>query len=201
MRFPIPGRMVSSFLLALFAVSGCSDSSPNGSGRVSLLITDAPGDVVAAVVTVSAVTLVGDHGKVVLFDTPFTTNLLDLAGTTDTLATNIQVENGRFNELRFIITGGYVEVDNGDGTTSIYASSPSYAGLPPAAVVTGSLQMPSFGTSGLKVQVPGGSLLVDNDNHVILVDFDAAQSFGHVAGNSGMWVMHPVIVASEVPVP
>ena len=200
MRFPFMGRIVLPSLLATLAFNGCTDS-PNGSGRVTLLLTDAPGDVVAAVVTVSAVTLVGDNGKVVLLDAPFTTNLLDLAGTTDTLAANVEVENGRFDELRFIITGGYVEVDNGDGTTSIFASSPTYAGLPPGAIVTGSLQMPSFGTSGLKVKLPGGELLVDDDHHVILVDFDAAQSFGHVAGNSGQWVMHPVIVASEVAVP
>jgi len=197
MRFPVPGRLVLPFLFATFAFAGCSDG-PNGSGRVSLLITDAPGDVVAAVVTVSAVNLVGDDGNVVLFNTPFTTNLLDLAGTTDTLAEDVEVPNGKFHELRFIITGGYVEVDNGDGTTSIYSSSPTYAGLPPAAVVTGSLQMPSFGSSGLKVKVPGNTLVVNDDHHVILVDFDAAQSFGQLAGGSGQWVMHPVIVASDV---
>jgi hypothetical protein len=56
--------------------------------------------------------------------------------------------------------------------------------------------MPSFGTSGLKVKLPGDLLVVDDDDHVILVDFDAAQSFGQVAGNSGQWVMHPVITAS-----
>jgi len=200
MRFSFPGRLGLPLLFATLAVAGCSDS-PNGSGRVSLLITDAPGNVVAAVVTVSAVNLVGDDGNVVLFNTPFTTNLLDLAGTTDTLAENVEVPNGKFHELRFVITGGYVEVGSEDRTTSIYASSPTYAGLPLAAIVTGSLQMPSFGSSGLKVKVPGNTLEVNDDNHVILVDFDAAQSFGQLAGGSGQWVMHPVIVASEVPAP
>lgn len=199
MRFPFMGKILVCSLLATLAFSGCAD--PNGSGRVTLLLTDAPGDVVTAVVTVSAVTLVGDNGNVTLLDAPFTTNLIELAGTTDALAANVAVENGRFHELRFIITGGYIEVDNGDGTTSIYASSPTYDGLPPAASVTGSLQMPSFGTSGLKVKVPGNVLVVDDNNHVILVDFDAAQSFGQLAGGSGQWVMHPVIVASEVAAP
>jgi hypothetical protein len=151
------------------------------------------------VVTVSEVRLQGDDGNVVLLDTPYTTDLLDLAGTTAVLAEDIVVENGDYREIRFVITGGYVEVDNGDGTSSFYASSTDYEGLPAGVTAPGQLQMPSFGTSGLKVKVPGDLLAVDSDNHVILVDFDAAQSFGKAAGNSGMWVMHPVVTASVNP--
>jgi hypothetical protein len=202
MRFPFTGRALFRTLLATAVLAGCSDNTgSNGSGRVTLLLTDAPGDVVAAVVTISSVTLQGDDGQTLLLDAPFTTDLLDLAGTTATLAEDVVVPNGKFHELRFVITGGYVEVDNGDSTTSIFASSPSYSGLPAGATVTGSLQMPSLGQSGLKVKVPGDLLVVDDDEHVILVDFDASQSFGHAAGNSGQWVMHPVIIASEVAAP
>jgi len=32
---------------------------------------------------------------------------------------------------------------------------------------------------------------------VLLVDFDVQQSFGHDAGSSGSWVMHPVITATD----
>lgn len=192
------GRALFGTLLAATLIAGCDSTSSNGNGRVSLLLTDAPGDIVAAVVTVSSVKLVGGQGQVTLLDAPYTTDLLTLAGTTATLATDVVVTNGHYTELRFVITGAYLEVDNGDGTTSIFASSPNYAGLPTGAAVAGTLQMPSFGTSGLKVIVPGGSLVVDSDSHVILADFDAAQSFGQVAGNAGSWVMHPVIIASEV---
>jgi hypothetical protein len=194
MRFVFP-RTTFTALFAAMAIAGCGTDS-NGSGRVSLLMTDAPGDVLAAVVTVSAVRLQGDGGAVVLLDTPYTTDLLDLAGTTALLAEDVVVENGDYREIRFVITGGYVEVDNGDGSTSFYASSPTYDGLPAGVTSPGVLQMPSFGTSGLKVKLPGDLLVVDDDDHVILVDFDAAQSFGQVAGNSGQWVMHPVITAS-----
>ena len=38
-----------------------------------------------------------------------------------------------------MITGAYIAVDNGDGSTSIYASSPDYAGLPSGAVVSGAI--------------------------------------------------------------
>lgn len=187
----------SALLLLAGLVVGCdSTSSNNGNGHVSLLLTDAPGDVLAAVVTISAVRLQGNDGSIVLLDTPYTTDLLDLAGTTALLAEDVEVENGNYREIRFVITGGYIEVDNGDGTSSFYASSPSYPALPLGVTSPGLLKMPSFGSSGLKVKLPGNVLVVDDDDHVILVDFDASQSFGHVAGNSGQWVMHPVIKAT-----
>jgi hypothetical protein len=30
------------------------------------------------------------------------------------------------------------------------------------------------------------------------VDFDVQQSFGQVAGQSGQWVMHPVVTGGEI---
>ena len=33
---------------------------------------------------------------------------------------------------------------------------------------------------------------------IVLVDFDVSQSFGHQAGNSGRWVMHPVIKGATI---
>jgi hypothetical protein len=199
MRFRLAGAIMLGSLLTAIAPLGCDSTGSMGTGRVSLLLTDAPGDVLAAVVTVSQVNLQGDDGSAVVLDTPFTTDLLTLAGTTMTLAKDVDIDNGRFSELRFVITGGFVEVDNGDGTTSIFASSPSYPALPAGAVVTGSLKMPSFAQSGLKVKLPGNGLVINDDDHILLVDFDASQSFGHLAGNSGMWVMHPVVVARELP--
>jgi hypothetical protein len=184
-------------LLAALALGGCdSTSSDNGSGHVSLLLTDAPGDVLAAVVTISAVRLQGNDGSITLLDTPYTTDLLELAGTTALLADDVEVENGDYREIRFVISGGYIEVDNGNGSSSFYASSPDYPALPLGVSSPGVLRMPSFGTSGLKVKLPGNVLVVDDDDHVIVVDFDASQSFGHAAGNSGQWVMHPVIRAT-----
>ncbi|MDZ4863268.1 MAG: DUF4382 domain-containing protein [Gemmatimonadota bacterium] len=188
--------------LALLAGSiACSDgtSPATGSGHLSLVLKDAPGDVVAAVVTISEINLQGNGGKTVLSSTPVTTNLLTLASDADTLLDRVVVPAGSYSQLRFVITGGYIEVDNGDGSTSIYASSPSYAGLPVGATVTGSLQMPSMGQSGLKVTLPGTRLMVaDGGATILVVDFDVAQSFGHQAGGSGMWVMHPVIRGGDI---
>jgi hypothetical protein len=173
----------------------CSDSSGPGDGEanVTIRLTDAAGDVQAAVVTISEVYLQGSGGKVTLSDEPVTVDLLDLANSTSVIVDEAVVPQGTYSELRFVISGAYVEVENESGGTDIYASSPNYSGLPTGATVTGDLQMPSLGQSGLKVEiVDGGDLEVAEDED-ILVDFDVSQSFGHVAGQSGKWVMHPVV--------
>jgi hypothetical protein len=178
---------------------GTGGNAPNGSGQLSLILKDAPGDFVAAVVTIDQIYLQGNGGRTVLSSTPVTTNLLTLAADAATLVDDVTIPAGSYSELRFVISGGYIEVDEGNATTSIYASSPNYAGLPPNAVVTGDLQMPSLGTSGLKVKLPAGGLTVTSGgSKILVVDFDVSQSYGHVAGNSGKWVMHPVVHATDI---
>jgi hypothetical protein len=193
-------RSAGVLLFGLMGVLGCRDSSaPGGTGKLTLLLKDAPGDVQAAVVTIAEVNLQGDGGKTVLLGTPVTTDLLTLAADAATLVQDAVIPAGTYSQLRFVITGAYIQVDNGDGTSRIYASSPDYAGLPPGATVTGQLQMPSLAQSGLKVTLPGGALtVVGDDQRILLVDFDVSQSFGHQAGNSGKWVMHPVVTATEI---
>lgn len=189
-----------STLAVLTGIVGCSDStSPAGTGHLSLVLKDAPGSVVAAVVTISEINLQGSGGTTVLSTTPITTNLITLATDAATLLDSVVVPAGSYSQLRFVLTGGYVEIDNGNGTTSIYASSPNYAGLPQGATVTGSLQMPSMGQSGLKVTLPNNRLVVaDGGATIMVIDFDVSQSFGQMAGNSGMWVMHPVMHAGDI---
>lgn len=136
-----------------------------------------------------------------LRDEDLTTDLLTLVGTTQALIDSMAVPVGTYGQLRFVISGGYIEVENTGGTTSIYASSPTYAGLPAGAVVAGQLQMPSYAQSGLKVTLPAGAIVITEDDLVILtIDFDVSQSFGQAAGGSGNWVMSPVVRA-VVPAP
>jgi len=187
--------------LALTTLAACSSdgSGPNGTGQLSLILKDAPGDVVAAVVTIDQIYLQGSNGRTVLSSTPVTTNLVTLAADAATLVDDVTIPAGTYSQLRFVISGAYIEVDEGNNTSRIYASSPSYAGLPMGAVVDGPLQMPSFGTSGLKVTLPAGGLTVNSgSSKILVVDFDVSQSFGHDAGGSGMWVMHPVCHATDV---
>jgi hypothetical protein len=157
-----------------------------------VLLTDAPGDVQAAVVTISEVYLQGGpDGRTTLLDDPVTVNLIDLANEATEILSDKEVKQGTYDELRFVISGAYVQIETETGT-EIFASSPTYEGLPQGATVTGDLQMPSLGSSGLKVNF-GDPLTFTGEEQTLLVDFDVSQSFGHQAGNSGKWVMHPVV--------
>lgn len=190
-------------VLAVVALAFVACDFPTGlrSGKVSLLLTDAPGDIVTAVVTIDQIYLQGsdtdDAPRVILRNVPFTTDLLTLADSLHPMLEEVEIPAGTYRQLRFVISGGYIEVEGEGGATTIYASSPTYAGLPAGATVGGSLQMPSFAQSGLKVNLPGDAVqVVADDLVVIVVDFDVSQSFGQAAGASGMWVMHPVLQGS-----
>jgi len=188
-------------LLAL-GFSACEDDANNGSGpdlttRVSLLLTDAPGDVQAAVVTISEVYLQGGpDGRTTLMDDPVTVNLIDLANEAIEILDDVEVKEGTYAELRFVLSGAYLQVETETGS-EIFASSPTYSGLPAGATVDGELQMPSLGSSGLKVKFDE-ALTISGDDQTLLVDFDVTQSFGHEAGNSGRWIMHPVVNGAAV---
>ena len=202
-------RRMSFALIAALGLAGvavaCSDSTGNAtSGKITVLLTDAPGDVKTAMVTISQIYMQGNpdgddaSSRVILRDTPITTDLLTLANSTADLVKDATVPAGSYGQLRFVITGGYIEVENADGSTSIYASSPDYAGLPSGATVAGSLQMPSFASSGLKVKLPEGGVTIDSEQTILLVDFDVSQSYGKAAGGSGQWVMSPVLTATDL---
>ncbi|MBF5045485.1 DUF4382 domain-containing protein [Aggregicoccus sp. 17bor-14] len=204
-------KFLTSTLLAL-ALTACG-----GEQKVTVKLTDAPGDTFEkAVVTISKVYLKGSvegsasdnakdedkgsKGDVVLLDTPVTTDLLTLANDTADLVKDARVPTGTYKELRFVITGAYVQVKE-DGASRIYASSADYAGLPAGAHVDGPLQLPSLATSGLKVKFDKDadvSVTSEGDQQVILVDFNVAQSFGHAAGVDKKWVMHPVIKGADL---
>ena len=190
--------LVAVSLAALLSACGGSESSK---GTVSVLLTDSPGAFKAAVVTITEIDLVGSGGVTVLSKTKTTTNLLTLANDSASLVKDAVIDPGTYTELRFIITGGYIEVEGATPTsTTIYASSASYEGLPAGAVVGGTLKMPSLAQSGLKIDLPGDALVLQASSKILLVDFDVAQSFGHEAGNSGSWVMHPVIKGADLTV-
>jgi hypothetical protein len=194
-----------SCLVGLATLVGCdgrSDPTSPEAGRLSVLLTDAPGDFKRAVVTITQVYLQRgdddeDGGRVVLSSSELTTDLLTLANSAHTLVDDVEIPAGHYGQLRFVISGAYVEVENANGSTSIYASSPTYKGLPAGAAIAGSLHMPSFAQAGLKVSLPGG-VSIGGEAKTLLVDFDVAQSFGREAGRSGRWVMNPVVRAAAV---
>lgn len=187
--------LASCILTLALGVIGCG-----GENTVTIKLTDAPGDFKRAVVTISEVELLGEgeNNRVVLLNEPKTTDLITLANDTADLVKDAVVPAGTYKELRFVITGAFIEVERADGSTQIFASSPQYEGLPQGAQVAGELQMPSYGASGLKVKI-SQPVSVEGEQKIILVDFDVAQSFGHTGGvGSDRWIMSPVIKAAEI---
>lgn len=179
-------------------LASCDSPTDLGSGTLNLFLTDAPGDVLSAVVTIDRIYLQpdsgSDAGRIILREADVTTDLLTLVDSTHALIEGVEIPEGRYGQLRFVISGAYIVVEGEAGETEIYASSPSYHALPADAVVTGSLQMPSFAQSGLKLNLPGDAIVVADGGVVsLVVDFDVSQSFGKLAGGSGQWVMTPVL--------
>lgn len=185
-------------LLALtlaLPLAACGDGTDVGnSGTVSLMLTDAPGDFTQAVVTIERIEMVGDGEPLVLMDEPFTTDLLTLSNDVASLVEDVTVPPGTYAQLRFIIPEACISVEQDGGSDLVYASS----GFDACGAANGSLQLPSFDETGLKINLPGGSIEVDGDAHILLLDFDVSQSFGQQAGASDMWVMTPVIRAEDI---
>jgi hypothetical protein len=196
MRFPISRRAACAFGLALAGLAGCDGQGPNGTTSLSVLLKDAPGDVQQAVVTISEVDLVGSGGVQVLTQTPATVDLLTLAASATALVQGVEVPSGTYTQLRFKITGACIRVDNGDGS-SIY-NTQGYDPTPCGGAATGTLQAPSYAESGLKITMEANALRLTGTQKILLVDFDVSQSFGHDAGGSGRWVMHPVVTGGEI---
>ncbi len=194
------GLTAAALAVGLAACEGSNMAS--GTARLSVRLTDAPAaNITEAVVTISRVYLQGTpeegadpSADMVLMSSPVTTNLLSLSNDVISLVDGHPVKAGTYGQMRFVVDGGYIVVDEG-GSTKVYAT-PGYD-VPPELTVDGELKCPSCSQSGIKVNFPDGALTLTEDK-VILVDFDVADTFGHQAGKSGKWVMHPSLKATDV---
>jgi hypothetical protein len=189
-------------LLAALAMAACDGGTgANGDARVSIRLTDAPGDLKEAWVKIDRIYLKGGQadsaggGSVDLLTTG--TDWVDLltlsGGRTAELVSGAVVPAGRYSELRLVVCEAYVIARNGD----VYATSDTE--LPAGVTADGTLQVPSGCSSGFKVKFQGDDPVeLASESTIMTVDFDVSQSFGHQAGNSGRWVMHPVLHATAV---
>ena len=194
----------SALALALtLPLAACDDSHGAGSpGTLSLNLTDAPGDFAEAWVQIDRIELVGESdesegGAVVLMDSPVTEELVALANDLELLVNEAVVPAGRYSQLRMVISEACLKVEEEEEAYSVYGSSESFSNENCGAW-DGDLQMPSYGTSGLKIGVPGGAMEVDGESRILLLDFDVHESFGRLAGGSGMWVMDPNVRAEDM---
>jgi hypothetical protein len=200
-------RRFGFFAVAVAAavVVGCSDDSltdGGGTGRLRINLTDAPGDLEEAFIQVERIVLIrnaadsmnsgNNSGRIEI--TPDITgyiNLLDLnGGDVLQLVDTVGIPEGSYSQMRLVLDEAYVTLKDG----RVFATAG--ATLPAGVTADGTLKCPSCSQSGFKVIFPQGGLNI-TDNALITIDFDAARSFGHEAGKSGMWIMHPVLRATS----
>lgn len=195
-------RFSNRLLLPLAAlavlVAGCSDSTSTPMAQVSLALTDAPGDVDSVWVQIGEVYFQGggESGRTPLLSADDAAGLglvelTQLAGTTLDLAEDVQIPAGNYGQLRFVVEGAVLETEGGE----VYTFNAEH---PHGIAATGSLTCPSCEQTGIKVLLPGEVADLEAGAHLLVLDFDVSQSFGHEAGASGGWVMHPVILGAEL---
>jgi hypothetical protein len=184
----------SCLALGLLAWSCDTDATgpEDGMSRVNVFLADGPGSVEAVWLQFDQIYLISidgaEEGRIVeLLDEP--TDLIEVTELVDTvkaLALSVPVEPGVYNELRLILGGAVLETE--EGKVYAFGGAEHPDGLP----TTGQLQCPSCSSSGLKVVF---DVELEEGTGDIVLDFDVGQSFGHMAGRSGRWIMRPIIRA------
>lgn len=193
MRRPLPSLLA---ILATVALAACADATgSNGTSTLSLYLTDAAGEVQHAWVTIDRIELTGGGaGVITIRDDEYVVDLVTLQDDAALLAAPVTVPSGSYSQLRLIVSEACLVVDD-----HIYRSSEGYDKCDgDGRQVAGTLKRPSLEQTGIKVKLPGGSLELEGEDRQLILDWDVAQSFGHEAGKSGSWVMHPVVMAEDV---
>lgn len=167
----------------LVGVAACDDTGTTGltpgDATLKVLLTDAPGDYVAAArVDIGAVELVpgeGQEGGIVTLTEDGTdgyVDLLDLQGEATAQLAELEIESGTYSQIRLIVDSAEVELIDGyqfnDGTTTKTLFVPSGAQTGIKLNLTGS-NGDGEGTGGGVEIAPGETVLV--------LDFDVSQSF------------------------
>jgi hypothetical protein len=171
-------RMLRQIVVTL-AVAGmglsCGDGSPtrpgDGTGVLSLKLTDAPAAFNAVEVTFAevAVNTPADSaagGWLTVTDTVRTFDLLTLSNGLTAVLGETRMAAGEYGQIRLKLTGAEVVVDG-----------QRYA-----------LKVPSGATSGLKLG--GGFTIEEGMTTELVVDFDAARSI-HATGKKGDYTLNP----------
>lgn len=157
------------------------DGAPptSNAGHIQVHLTDAPGDIAEAYVTVERVELVpSDEGSIiVLSDSTRRLDLLTLQnGVTETLA-DTTLPAGTYSQIRFII-GNDATIRLEDGSTP-------------------RLKVPSGPQTGIKIVVPEFTVNAEQDTVDVTLDFSVEDSFVK-AGRSGKYIFKPTVKAESV---
>lgn len=183
-------------LFFAFALAGCNGggSSSSSTGTLSLSLTDASSsDYKAVFVTIDDVMVhLGgnennpNHWKSVDMPiSPLTVNLFDLVnGVREDLGL-VDLDAGRYTQMRLII-GTYPNPDDHPFANYVITNTE-----PP---VTHELKIPSGYNTGFKVV--HGFTINDDQMTELILDFDATRSVVQ-AGSSGQWLLKPTVKAVE----
>lgn len=194
----------SRFLLALtfvlggaLALVGCdtvgTSESSSDSGQFTVKLTDAPGDILEANVTITRVSVVptddsssGDAeegGIEVLSEDSMSVDLMQLQdGVTETLG-QIEIPEGSYSQIRLVTSRhatAYYEDANGEKQQA-------------------ELMLPSADETGIKVNFQEITIDDSQDEVEVTLDFDVQESFVK-AGQSGTYIFKPVVQAQSVSV-
>jgi hypothetical protein len=241
---------LSAVLALALVMAACDTTTDPGSQspldgdqtRLTILLTDAPGDIAEAWVQITGIYLQGSEGdedgngngqgdnadngngngngddqnggRVWLMQgSADWVNLIALADTWMTLV-DVELPAGVYSQLRFIVGGAVLAIEGeSEGTIAkLYASSAEdlealnsqlenddiEETVPFEGSADGVVHCPSCSQTGFKVRFPGGAVVLEAPDNALLVDFDVSETFGHRAGNSGRWIMHPTLLGSVV---
>lgn len=188
--------------LAVAALGACDDGGTgSASNRVSVRLVDAPGDFKEVKVQVTELYLQRESendstsGRLSLAtDTTTYFDLLALVGGAGAdLVKDAVIPAGTYSQLRVRVGDAYVVTRDG----KVYATPG--ARLPAGMTATGTINLTSGKSraSGYRVRFPGEGLVVDGESRIVVLDFDVARSFGHVAGKSGQVILNPQFSVSQ----
>ncbi len=186
----------SAVLLVGLLLTGCDSTDPApgvNEGRLRVLLTDAPGDILQALVTVERVAIVpaedtaegdaSEGGIELLSDSARVVDLVELQdGVTATLA-DLTVPAGTYSQIRFVTADTATVLYEGSNGDSLRAD----------------LKQPSAAETGIKINFEPVTIGGEGDLVEVLLDFDVADSFVR-AGRSGMYIFKPVVKAQAVTV-
>jgi hypothetical protein len=203
-------RNIVAVVATLGALVGCSDSGSDttgpGQGRIALRLTDAPfpldqvqsidvfvvrveAKAEATTEAEAAMSVQGDEssagGWIVLATPNASFDLMDLQNGVSVALGDAAVAAGSYRSLRLILDTNQSSVTLKDGTILTGTSSPS-------------IMFPSAGKTGIKVLFDTPILVDEGETTLVLLDFDAENSFvlrGNTILQNGL-LFKPVIQAS-----
>lgn len=197
------GRLLFPLVAGTLFLGACESSTGNLTsgevGKLSIRLTDAPGDLAEAWVKIEKIylqgTAAGDSTSGKQEFTTASTGYVDLltlsGGNFQSLVTDATIKPGTYRQVRLVLSGAYIRTKD-----DRYFATPG-AELPSGVSSAGELKCPSCAQSGLKVILPGDGVAIDEGNTTLVLDFDVNQSFGHEAGKSGKFILRPVIHATQ----